>query len=60
MPSKSDKQHRTMEAAAHNPGFAMKVGIPAGVAKEFVRADQRTQAAHIKRHFGGRGRGNGN
>ena len=39
MPSKSPKQARTMAAAAHNPSFAKKVGIPAKVAKEFNRAD---------------------
>lgn len=39
MPSKSKKQHRFMEAAAHNPTFAKKAGIPQRVAKEFVKAD---------------------
>jgi hypothetical protein len=39
MPSKSAKQARTMAAAAHNPAFAKKVGIPTKVAKEFNRAD---------------------
>lgn len=39
MPSKSAKQHRFMEAAAHNPKFAKKAGIPVSVAKEFVAAD---------------------
>jgi hypothetical protein len=28
-----------MAAAAHNPAFAKKVGIPVAVAKEFNRAD---------------------
>lgn len=41
MPSKSKKQERFMQAAAHNKGFAKKAGIPQKVAKEFVRADQR-------------------
>lgn len=41
MPSKSPKQRRTMAAAAHNPAFAKKVGIPQKVAKEFNKADQR-------------------
>lgn len=40
MPSKTPKQKRTMAAAAHNPAFAKKVGIPQSVAKEFNRADQ--------------------
>ena len=39
MPSKTPKQARTMAAAAHDPKFAKKVGIPVKVAKEFNRAD---------------------
>lgn len=31
-----------MAAAAHNPAFAKKVGIPPSVAKEFNRADAKT------------------
>lgn len=42
MPSKSPAQARTMAAAAHNPKFAKKVGIPPGVAKEFNAADKGT------------------
>jgi hypothetical protein len=30
-----------MEAAAHNPKFAKKAGVPQKVAKEFVAADKR-------------------
>jgi hypothetical protein len=41
MPSKSPQQHRFMEAAAHNPEFAKKAGIPQKVAKEFVAADKK-------------------
>jgi hypothetical protein len=41
MPSVSKKQRRTMAAAAHDPAFAKKVGIPQSVAREFYRADQR-------------------
>ena len=40
MPSKSAKQARMMRAAAHNPAFAKKVGVPVGVAKEFSEADK--------------------
>ena len=43
MPSKSVKQARTMAAAAHNPKFAKKVGIPVKVAKEFNQADTGTK-----------------
>jgi len=40
MPSKTKKQARTMAAAAHNPEFARKMGIPQKVAKEFNQADK--------------------
>lgn len=40
MPSKSKKQARTMRAAAHDPKFAKKVGIPVKVAKEYVAEDE--------------------
>ena len=42
MPSSTTKQARTMAAAAHNPKFAKKMGIPVGVAKEFNTADAKT------------------
>ena len=37
MPAKSASQKRLMDAAAHNPAFAKKVGIPTKVAKEFSK-----------------------
>ena len=40
MPSKSPSQHRLMEAVAHNPAFAKKVGIPQTVGKDFASADK--------------------
>jgi hypothetical protein len=40
MPSKSPSQHNLMEAVAHNPAFAKKVGIPQKVGKEFAKADE--------------------
>lgn len=40
MPSKSKSQARLMAAAAHNPEFAKKVGIPVSVASEFNKADK--------------------
>lgn len=40
MPSKSKKQHNLMNAVAHNPAFAKKVGIPVSVGKEFSAADK--------------------
>lgn len=41
MPSKSLKQHNLMEAVAHNPKFARKVGISPKVGKEFASADEK-------------------
>jgi hypothetical protein len=41
MPSKSAKQAKLMRAAAHNPSFAKKAGVPVKVAKEFHSADKR-------------------
>lgn len=38
MPAKSEAQKRLMDAAAHNPEFAKKVGIPRKVAKDFSEA----------------------
>lgn len=40
MPSKSKAQRNLMAAAAHNPSFAKKVGVPVKVAKEFNQADK--------------------
>jgi hypothetical protein len=40
MPAKSLKQKNLMDAAAHNPAFAKKVGIPTKVAKEFSTASK--------------------
>jgi len=40
MPSKSEKQANLMRAAAHDPAFAKKVGVPQSVAKEYVAADK--------------------
>jgi hypothetical protein len=40
MPSVSKKQHNLMEAVAHNPAFAKKVGIPQSVGQDFATADK--------------------
>lgn len=57
MPSVSGKQHRFMEAIAHNPGFAKKAGVPQSVGKDFAAADKgrsfkgsapKTPAAHMQ------------
>ena len=40
MPSVSKKQHNFMEAVAHSPAFAKKVGVPQNVGQEFSKADK--------------------
>ena len=40
MPAVSAKQKRFMDAAAHNPEFAKKAGIPTDVAQEFSAASK--------------------
>jgi hypothetical protein len=40
MPSTSAKQHRFMEAIAHNKAFAKKVGVPQSVGQDFSNADK--------------------
>jgi len=40
MPSKSKAQHNLMEAVAHSPAFAKKVGISQKVGKDFASADK--------------------
>ena len=38
MPAKSKAQAKLMQAAAHNPAFAKKVGVPQSVAAEYAAA----------------------
>lgn len=40
MPSSSKKQHNFMDAIAHNPAFAKKVGVSQSVGKDFSAADK--------------------
>jgi hypothetical protein len=40
MPSTSPKQKRFMQAVAHDPAFAAKVGVPVKVGEEFSAADE--------------------
>jgi hypothetical protein len=47
MSSKSARQHRFMEIAAHDPRFA-RDKIPVKVAKEFLKADAKKAAAKGK------------
>jgi hypothetical protein len=39
MPTVSKKQERFMQAVAHNPKFAKKVGVPTSVGKEFTKKE---------------------
>jgi len=36
MPAKSEKQQRFMQAVAHSPSFAKKVGVSQSVGREFT------------------------
>ena len=40
-----------MAAAAHNPAFAKKVGIPVKVAKEFNQADSGVSKSAMKKGY---------
>ena len=39
MPAKSPKQAKFMQAVAHNPAFAKKVGVPTSVGREFSKKE---------------------
>ena len=59
MPATTAKQKKFMDAAAHNPAFAKKAGIPVKVAKEFSQASKGqkfSQGGHMatKKMFGGK------
>ena len=45
MPSVSAKQKRFMQAVAHSPAFAKKVGVPTKVGKDFAKADKAKKPA---------------
>ena len=45
MPSTSGKQHRFMEAVAHDSAFAKKAGVPQSVGKDFESADKGSKLA---------------
>jgi hypothetical protein len=40
MPSSTKKQHKFMEAVAHNPAFAKKAGVTQSVGQDFSNADK--------------------
>lgn len=51
MPSTSDKQRRFMAAAAHDPAFAQRVGIPQSVARDFNQADKGKKLAEAMKRM---------
>lgn len=51
MPSHSDKQRRFMAAAAHDPAFAKRVGIPQSVARDFNQADKGKKLAEAMKRM---------
>lgn len=55
MPSKSPAQARLMAAAAHDPAFAEKAGVPQSVAHEFNQADKGTGILRSPLHKAGKG-----
>lgn len=59
MPAKSAKQKRLMDAAAHNPSFAKKVGIPVSVAKDYSESSKglkfRKGGGEMKKNCGPKG-----
>jgi hypothetical protein len=51
VPSTSDKQRRFMAAAAHDPKFAKRAGIPQSVAKDFNEADKGKKLAEAMKRM---------
>jgi len=51
MPSTSDKQRRFMAAAAHDPKFAKKAGVPMKVTKEYNQADKGPKLAKAMKNM---------
>ena len=51
MPSHSPAQARMMAAAAHDPKFAKKVGVPVSVARDFNQADKGKRLAEAMKRM---------
>jgi len=51
MPSTSPAQARMMAAAAHDPKFAKRVGVPVSVAKDFNQADKGKKLAEAMKRM---------
>jgi hypothetical protein len=55
MPTVSKKQEKFMQAVAHNPAFAKKVGVPVKVGKEFTKSgggEMKESKAMVKKEIG--------
>lgn len=53
MPAKSAKQERFMQAVAHSPSFAKKVGVSQSVGQEFVGKGKTMKKMKMKKYAGG-------
>ena len=51
MPSTTDRQRRFMAAAAHDPKFAKRAGIPQSVAQEYNQADKGKKLAEAMKRM---------
>lgn len=51
MPSSSPAQARMMAAAAHDPKFAKRVGVPVSVAQDFNQADKGKKLAEAMKRM---------
>jgi len=51
MPSSSPAQARMMAAAAHDPKFAKRVGVPVSVARDFNQADKGKKLAEAMKRM---------
>lgn len=51
MPYKSAKQKRLMQAVAHNPAFAKKVGIPQSVGRKFEAHKSKSKAKALRKGY---------
>ena len=51
MPSTSPAQARMMAAAAHDPKFAKRVGVPVSVARDFNQADKGKKLAEAMKQM---------
>ena len=51
MPYKSAKQKRLMQAVAHNPSFAKKVGIPQSVGRKFEAHKSNSKARALRKGY---------